>query len=119
MLHFLSLITALTIIFTGVLVLTLGDWRKFGLKFAGVVLSTTAAFGLLIVEATASDWSLNCVGPMAQQEHFSLELYHLFRNVAFIIFHIAIGRDAIHFKQRDRRGTATCQKNLLSRLLHF
>lgn len=115
MLHLLAIITALSVIGTGLYVLANGDWHKFGLKFAGVCLSTTAAIWLLGAELFIGSGVFSCPTEMPAQACLTFEIYHILRNVAFIIFHIAIGRDAIHFKKRDRRGTP-CQKNLSKQL---
>jgi hypothetical protein len=78
-----------------------GDWKKFALKYAAVSLSTASAMWfaayLLIYQSdllTCRTDDILC---------FTGDLYHIARSTAFILFHIAVGRDAIHYKKRDRR----------------
>lgn len=111
MMYYLSLITALSVIATGLYVLAKGDWHKFGLKFAGVAISTTAAIWLLGADLALGGNIISCTPNIGDQNCLTLEIYHVLRNMAFVVFHIAIGRDAIHFKQQDRRGAPECQKN--------
>lgn len=106
MLYILSMITASAIILTGFYVLAKGTWHSFGLKFAGVALSTMAALWLVGSDIVYGGGMMTCSPDMDVQQCFTFELYHVVRNLAFIIFHIAIGRDAIHYKRKDRRGTA-------------
>ena len=101
MLHFLSILTAFLIIFTGLIVLAFGEWRKMQLKFAGVALSTTGAVWILLNILLFHDFITCNRDPDICA---SIELYHVVRNTAFIIFHIAIGRDAIKFSKGERRG---------------
>lgn len=111
MLHFIALFTAIAVIATGIYVMVKGEWFPFGLKFAGICLSTLAAMWLLSADIYLGGSVLTCPATMPSNMCMTFELYHVLRNVAFIIFHIAIGRDAIHYKKRDRRGTLQCQKN--------
>ncbi len=105
MLHLLSMITAFSIVVTGIYVMAKGDWSRFALKFAGIGLSTTAALYLFSADFILGGGIMSCSPDMNPQQCLTFELYHVVRNIAFVIFHIAIGRDAIHFKRRERRGT--------------
>lgn len=99
MLNYFVDATVIIIIFTGIFVLLFGDWKKFTLKFAGVALSTVAAIFLIFLNITQSV-------PMAcTDEPFCLNysIYAIVRNVAFIIFHVTCGRDAIRFRRCERR----------------
>lgn len=115
MLEFIAMMTVSAVIIVGIYVLAHGDWRKFGLKFAGVSLSTAAAIWLMAAQLYIGG-VFTCPADMPATACMTFEIYHIIRNVAFLIFHIAIGRDAIQFKKRDRRG-ALCQKNSLRRPL--
>lgn len=112
MLHIIAFISAVAVIGTGIFVLAAGDWRPFTLKFAGVCLSTSAAIYMLTARIIFGNFNY-CSGETLPIVCLTFELYYITRNVAFILFHIAIGRDAIHFKKRDRRGTIKCQKSSL------
>lgn len=101
MLTNLALITSLMAMVTGFSVIGLGNWRPFQLKFAAVALSTVAAFWYIVMfytNQTAPSQILN-----ENSLIHSYQLYHVVRNIAFILFHIAVGRDAIHYKQGERR----------------
>lgn len=106
MMHFLVVATALTGIGTGLFVLAFGDWRKFTLKFAGVALSTTAAIFLIYANA------LHGLPIACEDKPFCIDyaIYSVVRNIAFIVFHITSGRDAIRFKGCDRRGCKIAHK---------
>lgn len=111
MLHLLAFITGVSVIGTGLYVLAKGDWQPFMLKFAGVCVSTTAAIYMLAATVIFNGFAY-CSSDTPANLCMTFEIYYIARNAAFIIFHIAIGRDAIHLKKRDRRGTL-CQKNSL------
>lgn len=100
MLHYFALISSVAIVFTDMVVMALGDWRKLGLKFAAVALSTAAGVWLTLLYFSLDD-ILRCeaMRPLC----FTGEIYHIVRNCAFVLFHISVGRDAIHLKKRDRR----------------
>lgn len=108
MLTLFTLLTTFGIIATGFYVLAKGDWHQFGLKFAGVSLSTIAAIWLFASQIAFSSGAFTCPIDMPETTCFTFEVYHIVRNLAFILFHIAIGRDAIQYKNKDRRGTP-CQ----------
>lgn len=113
MLHFLSLLTIGIVVLSGIYVLARGEWHPFALKFAGVALSTSAAMWLLGADIFMGGGIATC--PFTDPSVcLTVDVYHIVRNIAFVLFHIAIGRDAIHYKRNDRRGTA-CQKNILKR----
>lgn len=117
MMHMIAIITAALIVISGLYALAAGEWSKLGLKFAGVSLSTMAATWLLIADWISGGNVLACHIDNTPA-CLTLDLYYVVRNVAFLIFHIAVGRDAVHFKKRDRRGTS-CQQTIskpLSRL---
>lgn len=104
MLHILGLLTAFIGISSGMAVLALGDWRYFKLKYAGVAISTAASIWFLIMFiifggdiALCNSSRLFCM---------TGDIYHTTRNIAFIIFHLAVGRDAITLKERDRRKSS-------------
>lgn len=98
---FLAHLGAYAVFFTGIWVIAFGDWRKFKLKFAAVAISTSAAFALILLQF-ATHGGKYCVA--GQLDGFAADVYHLSRSIAFILFHLAVGRDAIHFKCKDRRG---------------
>lgn len=101
-LHLAGLLSALGVIATGLYVLARGDWKKFALKYAAVCMSTTAALWftayLLIYQSDMAVCRTDAI------LCFTGDLYHIARNTAFILFHISVGRDAIRYKNRDRRG---------------
>lgn len=98
MLQFLTLLTSLLIFLTGMYVLAKGDWSKLKLKYAPVAISTVTG-GWLFVYMLAHTY---------EQGHTAVVSYQLTgiaRNVAFVLFHIAVGRDSIRLKKHDRRST--------------
>lgn len=117
MLHNFALITAVMIVVSGVYVIAKGSWHQLGLKFAGVVLSTTAAGWMLIATMIFGQTSFACQLGMPPEACLAVQLYSVVRNLAFIVFHVAVGRDAIIIKHRDRRGTA-CQTSFSKPLPH-
>lgn len=102
MLVAINYITTLTIIFTGLYVLGRGDWGKFGLKYAAVCLSTIAAVWLLAMAIYTGKMFVGC----SLEKHICLTyaVYGIARNIAFIIFHIVIGRDVINFKRNKGKN---------------
>lgn len=93
--------TGLLGLFTGLLVLALGDWHQFKLKYAGVALSTSAsALVLLLHYVNDNLWS--CSSDLVACDLQTL--IHTMRNLAFIIFHVTSGRDALRYKAHDRRS---------------
>lgn len=94
----LSWISAVFVSLTGLYVLFHGDWRHLRLKYAAVSLSTVASFW--VITAMAMDHSTTrCLH--SDMMCFSLALYHVVRNLAFILFHLAVGRDAISIKKNS------------------
>lgn len=85
---------------SGVFVLAHGDWRKLQLKYAGVAMSTVCSLLLLII-TLLDDRKMSCEADSLSCLFWGV--YHLSRNFTFCVFHVAIGRDAIHFKKRERR----------------
>lgn len=100
MLHLIGILTALGIVITGGTVIALGDWKKFTLKYAGVAISTLGGLWFFTSMVLSSD-PIHC--NLTSSQCFSFEIYGIARNIAFIIFHIAFGRDAIQFRKNDRR----------------
>lgn len=79
----------------------LGKWENFNLKHAGMLLSTTVSFfvtAMLLIHP----YAIECTSSDMMCENWWL--YGIASNVRIILFHIAIGRDAIRFKKQDRRG---------------
>ena len=97
----LGMLSAMAVILSGLYVLARGEWRPFKLKFAGVALSTVAGLWMALSMYVLYD-SYACGAK--QSLCITAGIYHVVRNVAFVIFHIAVGRDAIRYKQGDRRG---------------
>lgn len=95
-------VTSALVFISGITVMTLGDWRKFALKFAGVSIATICA-ALALLPAIRNNSVTLC--ETSQLTCLQLDLYAVARNIAFIIFNLTVGRDAIHFKRRDRRET--------------
>lgn len=86
---------------TGVTVLALGDWRRFKLKFAALILSTiTAAW--LSYNAMLKVGLPNCKETL--EVCLQWEIFYIARNVAILLFQIGCGRDAMHVKHKDRRA---------------
>lgn len=104
-LHTVAFISAAIIVVTGVYILARGDWRSHQLKFAGVCISTSAALYMLTISLMFNGFNY-CTNEGQPFLCHTIEIYYIARNVALILFHIAIGRDAIRVKQYDRRGTA-------------
>lgn len=101
MLQFISTFSTYLIVLSGLSVIILGDWRNFKLKYAPVVLSTVAGMWLVV----SMNW---IIGPIEcnfdARTCTTVTLYAIMRNIAFILFHIAVGRDAIKVKRGDRRA---------------
>ena len=98
----LHLITAFFVVFTGFYVLYAGNWSKFKLKYAGVALSTTAGIWFMFFLAMEPH-QFKC--EFSSMTCLSYAIYGIARNIAFVLFHISVGRDAINFKHRDRRSS--------------
>lgn len=91
-------LTLLLRLASGLFSLFLGDWSKRKLKFAALAISTSAAFIAFVMMMLAKN---TCI-----LSHLSCEaayLYQISTNIAFIIFHLAIARDANKFRKNDRR----------------
>lgn len=99
MLFTLLTATSFIAIGSGLAAIGFGNWRPHGLKFAGVALSTISAVFLTYIHLTNS-LPDGCNSSPICIEYFS---YGIIRNIAFVIFHIACGRDAVRLKQGDRR----------------
>jgi len=104
----LSITTCFMLVISGLYVFIRGDWRHLRLKHAAVVLSTVAGLYMLFIYIT-NPGVINCQLP--ERLCFNYGLYGSIRNISFILFHIAIGRDAIKIKKYDRRH-ATPYPNL-------
>lgn len=111
MLYALSLISAVVVLISGIYVIARGTWHKFGLKFAAVALSTTAAAWLLLANYIFDVGVFHPPAGLPPTATMAIQFYFVLRNAAFVIFHIAVGRDAIHLRNGDRRGTS-CRMNL-------
>ena len=96
-LHFL---TSFFVVFTGLYVLIAGDWSKFKLKYAAVALSTVAGIWFLVFIVLQPN-QFSCQS--SAMTCFTYAIYGISRNIAFILFHLSVGRDAIKFKKKDRR----------------
>ena len=97
MLHLFTILTLGIGIMTGMSVLALGSiaWRNFRLKFIGVIISTVAAGGFLLIHLTNNSMQM-CANLTLFTEY---ELLSIIRNIAFIIFHVSTGRDAINHRR--------------------
>lgn len=92
--------TAIISIITGLGALWLGDWSRLKLKYAAVALSTCTAIMILIFHFLNNgimECSLVMLGCELKIITFSA------RNIAIILFHVAVGRDALQFSKKDRR----------------
>lgn len=99
MFWWIMIATSLICVVTGLVVLKMGDWSKFALKFAGVGLATLCSGWMLIM--LLSKYAPNCSSDTLQCLQW--QVYGAARNIAFIIFIISVGRDAIRVKNHDRR----------------
>lgn len=97
-LDLLANFSCLILVVTGISVLGCGQWDKHGLKFAAVGLSTAAAIWLLIASQI-----FERPGSFGGDDVSMWEIYHISRNIALILFHLSVGRDAIRYKNRERR----------------
>lgn len=100
MLETFILLTTILAVTSGCAVLAIGNWRPFKLKYAGVVVSTLASV-IILAFYTVSGSVRECAFP--GQISTMLGLAQISRNISFILLHLAIGRDASHYKHRDRR----------------
>lgn len=108
MLYYVAFLTAILVILSGGYVLARGDWRKLGLKFAGVCLATLAAIWLFGATYFFGANIFTCPTHLAESSCITLQLYFIIRNLAFVVFNMAVGRDAIMVRRGERRGTG-CQ----------
>lgn len=106
MLDLITIITSGLIVVSGLIVISMGDWTPYKLKFAPIVISTLAGlwmFCYLFVPHSMLDQDSDLTR--------TYQMIGIARNIAFILFHIAIGRDSIHYKKFDRRhGCSTMKK---------
>ena len=102
MLLILILVTAVFSIISGITVLILGHWHDLGLKFAGITLSMLASLSFLGF-SLIDPGVLHCA--VDKDFYIGLSCSVIARNLSVIFFNIAIGRDAIALKGRDRRFT--------------
>lgn len=93
--------TCLILVLSGIAILGYGQWDKHGLKFAAVGLSTAAAIWVL-----AASQVFDPPGSFGGEDVSMWQFYHIVRNIALILFHISVGRDAIRYKNRERRSRA-------------
>lgn len=94
-------ITAILSVASGIFVMIFGDWRKLALKFAAVSLSTLVSiFALLLILSKSPVDSCLATGALCDVYSF----YQVVQNMAFVLFHLAVGRDAIKVRCRDRRN---------------
>lgn len=100
MIHTLGQYAIYLVIISGFAALLWGDWRKLKLKFAVVLLSTVTATWFAILLAV-SDYQPSCSG----SDLFCsvMWLYVLARNLIFVLLNVALGRDAILIKNKERR----------------
>lgn len=102
MFYYLAVSSSLLIFIASGIVLALGDWRKVQLKFGATILafctSLWLAWNSLINVGTT-----HCAA--TQVVCLQWELFYIGRQIAMFMFIIAFGRDAIHFKKKDRRVT--------------
>lgn len=98
---YLVFISAALALLSGVYVLARGNWRPFGLKFAAVSLSTTSS---LVMLALAYQTHAMLICQHDTLICLSRDIYILMRNLSIVFFHVALGRDAIRYKFRDRRN---------------
>jgi hypothetical protein len=88
----------------GIYVLIAGDWTKMHLKRAGVLLATTGAIWLAFACFFVPESSVCHASDIMCA---SFKVYCLVKNVAIIIFQYAYGRDAVKYKNQERRGVDT------------
>ena len=99
------LLTSVLVPLTGLWVMGRGDWRELQLKYAGVVISTVASIWFLASMFMYDSLLRPC--SIGASECFTIQIYAVARNISFIIFHLAVGRDARGIKTRgDRRRVA-------------
>lgn len=96
----LAIASALLVVASGLIILALGQWQPHKLKFAAICISTTAAIWLTI-KIILCDGLLFC--DINTISCLTSKIYNIAHNCVFVLFHIAIGRDAIRFKMCDRR----------------
>ena len=103
--HILVILSCLVGVLLGFYVLYAGDWTEMHLKRAAVMLSTTVSLFLMyflsindqVNECETS--SLICA---------SFHIYFFARSCCILLFQWSCGRDAINYKNKDRRGN-TCR----------
>lgn len=102
MLDLLLFLSCWLVILSGLVVIALGRWHKFGLKFAGVVLETVTSAGILTIHVLHRNTFNNLAG---QELEIPFALLLLAKNLGIILLTIASGRDAIRLNSKDRRCT--------------
>lgn len=101
MLHLTMEVSTILCVVLGLYMLFAGDWEGMHLKRAAVLLSTTAAMGFSYV-IFIYPHSTQCAAPEPVCASFGI--YCVFRNIAFLLFQYACGRDALDRKNQERRG---------------
>jgi hypothetical protein len=99
MLNMALTFTSILGVFTGLTFMALGDWSKLTLKFGAVALSTASAIFMAFLHLTNTNPPI-CSNTALCSEYM---VYGIIRNIAFILFHIAFGRDAILLKKCERQ----------------
>lgn len=99
-LHLLVVSMSAAIAISGLGVLFLGKWNAMKLKFLAVSFVTISAVWFLFYYYMFYDvLACRTVEDMCKMT----DSYLLLRNIAILLFNIAIGRDAIVYGKRDRR----------------
>lgn len=98
--HIICLTSFITFLI-GLGALACGDWQKFHLKRAGVLLATTCTGWTAFALCTAPA-ALECNADAAMCA--SVGFYIIAKNVSLAVFILAYCRDAVAFKNTERRG---------------
>jgi len=102
MIQYFIIASAVFSAITGATVIALGEWKRFALKFAAVALCFTVDISFLGIIWCHPDELMN---PKNAEILTTVGLLIMAKNLDHILFYLAFGRDAIHFKNKERRAT--------------
>lgn len=95
------LISAIICVASGLYIIAMGKWKELKIKFAAVALST--AVSLVMVSYGMFQHQSLFVCNQDTISCLNRDVCIFLRNIAILLFHIAVGRDAIAYKKGDRR----------------
>lgn len=101
MFELLAHISAFLAFLSGAIALCVGNWNRLALKHSALFLSTISC-GVMFLMVFLNADAMACLATQTMCANW--QLYACARNFCFILFHIAVGRDALQYKKWDRRN---------------